>query len=104
VSSNWTSVPCCIAAVLVVCPWTAQTQGSKTGFIKQLSSYDVAWNEPGKGSADSMPLGNGEIGLNVWTEPSGNLLFYIGVTPLMVQNCTPSPPNQKTPFRDGFTR
>jgi Domain of unknown function (DUF5703) len=66
--------------MLAVCPRPAQTQASKTGFIKQSSSYDVAWNEPGKGSADSMPLGNGEIGLNVWTEPSGDLLFFIGKT------------------------
>ena len=71
---------CCIAAMLTSCSWTAQAQKSKTDFAKQLSSYDVVWNEPGKGSADSMPLGNGDIGLNVWTEPNGDLLFYIGKT------------------------
>ncbi len=27
-----------------------------------------------------MPLGNGDIGLNVWVEKSGDLLFYIGKT------------------------
>jgi len=27
-----------------------------------------------------MPLGNGDIGLNVWTEPGGDLLFYISKT------------------------
>ncbi len=27
-----------------------------------------------------MPLGNGDIGLNVWVEPSGDLLFYISKT------------------------
>ena len=27
-----------------------------------------------------MPLGNGDIGLNVWTEPNGDLVFYIGKT------------------------
>jgi hypothetical protein len=63
------SIPCGIAAMLAVCPRTAHTQASKTPFLKQLSSYDVAWNEPGKGSADSMPLGNGEIGLNVHVRP-----------------------------------
>jgi alpha-L-fucosidase 2 len=74
------SASCCITASLAVCPRTAQTQTSKADFAKQLSSYDVVWNEPGKGAADSMPLGNGEIGLNVWTEPNGDLLFYIGKT------------------------
>jgi len=74
------SLPCCIAALLVACPRTAQTQTSKADVAKQLSAYDVVWNEPGKGPADSMPLGNGEIGLNVWTESNGDLLFYIGKT------------------------
>ena len=35
------------------------------------SSYDVVWNKPGvNGSADSMPLGGGDIGLNTWYENS----------------------------------
>jgi alpha-L-fucosidase 2 len=74
------SVSCCIAAILAACPRTAHTEKSKTDFTRQLSAYDVVWNEPGRGSADSMPLGNGDIGLNVWTEPGGDLLFYIGKT------------------------
>ena len=28
----------------------------------------------------SMPIGNGEVGLNVWAEPDGDLLFYISRT------------------------
>lgn len=33
------------------------------------ASYDVAWNKPGvNGSADSMPLGGGDVGLNTWYE------------------------------------
>ncbi len=28
----------------------------------------------------SMPLGNGDIGLNVWVDPGGDLLFYISKT------------------------
>ena len=32
-------------------------------------SYDVVWTQPGvNGSADSMPVGGGDIGLNVWYE------------------------------------
>jgi len=27
-----------------------------------------------------MPLGNGDIGINVWVEPCGDLVFYIGKT------------------------
>ncbi|MBQ9812496.1 MAG: hypothetical protein IJM54_04190 [Thermoguttaceae bacterium] len=43
-----------------------------------VSNYDLKWNSPGVGSLDSMPLGNGDVGLNVWTETNGDLLFYIG--------------------------
>lgn len=33
------------------------------------SSYDVVWDAPGKNqSADSMPLGGGDIGVNTWSE------------------------------------
>jgi alpha-L-fucosidase 2 len=69
-----------IVAVCAGCFQTAQAQQSNPNVTKQLSLYDVVWNEPGKGSADSMPLGNGEIGLNVWTEANGDLFFYIGKT------------------------
>jgi alpha-L-fucosidase 2 len=45
-----------------------------------LNTYNVQWDAPGPGSAQSMPLGNGDIGLNVWVEKNGDLLFYIGKT------------------------
>ena len=51
-----------------------------------VSSNDVVWNEPGRSSADSMPLGNGDIGLNVWTEQNGDVLFYIGKTDAWSEN------------------
>ncbi|EXL92303.1 hypothetical protein ACKRZS_006772 [Fusarium odoratissimum] len=41
------------------------------------TSYDVVWNRPGvNGSADSMPLGGGDIGLNTWYE-NGTILMYV---------------------------
>src|SRR3569833_2929338 len=43
-----------------------------------LDSYNVAWDVPGPTSSQSMPVGNGDIGLNVWVETNGDLLFYIG--------------------------
>ncbi len=44
------------------------------------SRYNVVWDAPSVDSSGSMPLGNGDIALNVWTEPSGDLLFYIAKT------------------------
>ncbi len=48
--------------------------------FEKLKPFELVWPGTGTGSVDSMPLGNGDIGLNVWTEPSGDLLFYIGKT------------------------
>lgn len=44
------------------------------------ASYNLVWTAPGKDARDSMPLGNGDIGLNAWVETNGDLCFYIGKT------------------------
>lgn len=41
------------------------------------SNCNVVWTTPGEDSFGSMPLGNGDIGLNVWVGKNGDLLFYI---------------------------
>ncbi|MDB6167647.1 MAG: hypothetical protein JWM88_511 [Verrucomicrobia bacterium] len=38
---------------------------------------DVSWSTPGQSSADSLPLGNGDIAANVWTEPDGGIGCYL---------------------------
>jgi len=48
--------------------------------LSQLKSYNVIWDTPGENSLGSMPLGNGDIGLNVWVEKSGDISFYISKT------------------------
>lgn len=40
-------------------------------------NHNAEWTTPGGGPDHSVPLGNGEIGLNVWAEENGDLLFYI---------------------------
>ena len=47
---------------------------------KELAACDVVWTSPSEDSRGSMPLGNGDIGLNVWVEKSGDLIFYISKT------------------------
>ena len=42
--------------------------------------HNVIWSTPSADSTGSMPLGNGDIALNAWVEPSGDLLFYIAKT------------------------
>src|SRR5580658_11292949 len=38
---------------------------------------NVVWTTPSTNAAGSMPLGNGEVGINLWVEENGDLLFYI---------------------------
>jgi len=45
--------------------------------LDRLADYDVVWDSPSRDASGSMPLGNGDIGLNVWVEPSGDLLLLI---------------------------
>ncbi len=43
-----------------------------------LDDLNVVWDSPSVDCHGSMPLGNGEIGLNAWVDPAGDLHFYIG--------------------------
>ena len=49
--------------------------------------YQLVWSSPGKGPKDSMPIGNGDIGANVWVEQNGDLVFYISKTDVWSENC-----------------
>jgi hypothetical protein len=47
----------------------------------QLDAYDVVWRSPSRNATGSMPIGNGEVVLNVWVEEAtGDLVFYIART------------------------
>lgn len=48
--------------------------------VALLEKQNVTWDVPGPTSRESMPIGNGDIGLNVWVEENGDLVFYIGKT------------------------
>jgi len=42
-----------------------------------IDRYDVVWTTPSVDARGSMPLGNGEVGVNAWVGPDGDLQFYI---------------------------
>ena len=46
----------------------------------------LVWHSPGLNSLGSMPLGNGDIGLNVWVEKNGDLVFYIAKSDAWCEN------------------
>jgi len=53
---------------------------------KEIEKYNVVWDTPSEGQQGSMPLGNGDIGLNVWAEKNGDLLFYVSKTDAWSEN------------------
>lgn len=48
--------------------------------INHLSRYHVKWETPGKNSTASMPVGNGDLGANVYTVENGDLFLLLGKT------------------------
>jgi hypothetical protein len=51
-----------------------------------IRQYDVVWDSPGMNASGSMPLGNGEVGINVWAERSGDIFCYLATTDAWNEN------------------
>lgn len=58
----------------------AVTPGPESKLGNSLDACNVVWDSPSTNSAGSMPLGNGDIGVNAWVEQSGDLVFFISKT------------------------
>ena len=59
-------------------PGSARGEGNVG--LDSLDSCNVVWDSPSTNSSGSMPLGNGDIGVNAWVEENGDLLFFISKT------------------------
>ena len=57
-----------------------------SGLPAGMDRYNVVWDSPSADAHGSMPIGNGDIGLNAWVEPSGDLVFYISKTDAWDEN------------------
>ena len=67
---------------------TSQAHGAEASKnADPLENYNVIWESPSKDHNGSMPIGNGDIGMNVWVEPNGDLVFYISKTDAWSENC-----------------
>lgn len=51
-----------------------------------VNKYAVEWNQFSKNASESFPIGNGEVGANVWLEENGNLVCYISRTDAWSEN------------------
>lgn len=59
---------------------------SAFGAAQSVSEYDIVWETPSEDSSGSMPIGNGDIGLNLWVNPAGELVFYVSKTDSWSEN------------------
>ena len=79
-----------IAVVLVTgTPLLAGDAGGakgNPGMAAALTAHDVIWDSPSKDSHGSMPLGNGDVGINAWVDEKGDLVFYVSKTDAWDEN------------------
>ncbi|WP_147383972.1 DUF5703 domain-containing protein [Maribellus luteus] len=83
---------------------------SKVQSVNVIDDCNVVWDSPSKNSLGSMPAGNGDIGINLWVEENGDLLFYLSKTDAWSENArllklgkvrlslSPNPFNTGKPF------
>ncbi|TWI94567.1 hypothetical protein JN11_04677 [Mucilaginibacter frigoritolerans] len=69
-----------LAGIFFYAATSAQVKKKEFNIVPLLNAYNVNWDTPGPTSMQSMPTGNGDIGLNVWVESNGDLCFFIGKT------------------------
>ena len=48
--------------------------------LEAVDQYNVVWETPSTNHHGSMPLGNGEVGVNAWMTPDGHLHCYLART------------------------
>ncbi len=51
-----------------------------------LAKYNVLWDSPSADAHGAVPIGNGDVGINAWVEPSGDLVFYVSKTDAWDEN------------------
>lgn len=63
--------------ILVLCaagPFIAKPHAASNSLV---TANDVTWTTLGRNENDSMPIGNGDLAANVWTEQNGDLVLLL---------------------------
>lgn len=76
------------ATGVVLCLATGCSPVGKTHSdnLKNIGKYHVVWEQPSKNSLGNMPMGNGDLGINLWVEENGDLQFYLSKTDAWSEN------------------
>jgi alpha-L-fucosidase 2 len=67
-------LPVVCLGMSMTCFGTVVALASEDPFV---SVNDVTWTELGHNENDSMPIGNGDLAANVWTEQNGDLMLLV---------------------------
>ncbi len=66
------------AALIALAPMASSAAAAqKDALFQRLDKFNVVWTSPSADASGSMPLGNGEVGINLWAEKNGAIYFYI---------------------------
>lgn len=69
-----------LAFLIAVGPLSISNLLAADGPEPNRSPYEVVWDSPSDDHHGSVPLGNGEVAVNAWIEPSGVLRMYLSRT------------------------
>jgi alpha-L-fucosidase 2 len=72
-----------LSAMCLAMPAMVRAEGAESD---PLAACNVVWDSPSRNSSGSMPIGNGDIGMNAWVEENGDLLLLIGKTDAWDEN------------------
>jgi len=82
------TIPHLIVASMICLSLAAwEADGAETESIDPLETYNVIWETPSENHNGSMPIGNGDIGMNVWAERNGDLWLLLSKSDAWSENC-----------------
>ena len=75
-----------LASLLAAIAYSATVLAGPPATDAGIEKSNVLWNSPSPNSRGSMPIGNGDLGANVWVEPSGDLVLLLSKTDAWDEN------------------
>jgi alpha-L-fucosidase 2 len=66
-----------LVLVLAASAMSAACEGQTAARSHSVARQNVSWDSLGRDERDSMPLGNGDLAANVWTEQNGDLVLLV---------------------------
>lgn len=71
---------------LILLSFLTLATGAPTKGSPFIAGDDVTWTRPGTNENNSMPLGNGDVALNFWTEQNGDIVLLIAKSDAWSEN------------------